>query len=155
MKKLSFRGLKVGSKEYMRVANRRYYHRHREEEKARSKAWCLANPEKRKAWAEKNKERCRANNRKCEYNLSNSDFQKLLKEQKKRCALCLCKLKNPDVDHDHSCCGRRYTCGKCNRGLLCHRCNTALGLFQESSKILKRTIKYLLSWKKKHGKGKQ
>src|ERR1044072_5080 len=31
------------------------------------------------------------------------------------------------VDHDHTCCSQRKTCGKCVRGILCHGCNTSLG----------------------------
>jgi hypothetical protein len=33
------------------------------------------------------------------------------------------------VDHRHSCCATTPTCGKCNRGLLCHSCNCALAGF--------------------------
>lgn len=29
------------------------------------------------------------------------------------------------------------------RGLLCHRCNTALGLFRDDPEVLKRAIEYL------------
>jgi hypothetical protein len=43
-------------------------------------------------------------------------------------------FKSLHVDHDHNCCpyeeGKRdgKTCGKCVRGILCKRCNTAEGL---------------------------
>jgi Recombination endonuclease VII len=31
------------------------------------------------------------------------------------------------VDHDHACCPGQVTCGKCIRGLICERCNKAMG----------------------------
>jgi hypothetical protein len=47
------------------------------------------------------------------------------------------------VDHDHHCCPRGKACPACIRGLLCFRCNLALGGFQESLKLLAAAINYL------------
>lgn len=47
------------------------------------------------------------------------------------------------IDHDHSCCPGPRSCGKCVRGLLCHYCNTALGLAGDSPEKLIRLIHYL------------
>lgn len=145
---LSYEGLEVGSTEYVRVANRRYYFRNTEKEKKRSKKWREQNQEKHKSWVEKNKERIRANGRKAEYNITSEQYEQKKKEQNHRCAICRVKVDLLVVDHDHKCCPRkkgpnRKTCGKCNRGLLCRSCNTLIGLAKESSKILKSAIKYL------------
>jgi hypothetical protein len=53
-----------------------------------------------------------------------------------RCAVCFETLE-PDtvnVDHDHSCCPGKNSCGECVRGFICGRCNVQLGRF-ESGKI--------------------
>ncbi len=66
------------------------------------------------------------------------------------CAVCKQELPpepEPHIDHDHRCCpsGKR-TCGRCNRGLLCARCNPAIGLLRDDPEILKAAIEYLNSW---------
>lgn len=47
------------------------------------------------------------------------------------------------VDHDHSCCPGEGSCGKCVRGLLCHKCNMALGAVKDDVTILQTMIEYL------------
>ena len=52
-------------------------------------------------------------------------------------------LRRLAVDHDHGCCPGKRSCGKCVRGLLCSRCNSAIGLFDEDRDILLAAIGYL------------
>jgi len=50
--------------------------------------------------------------------------------QNNGCAICKRKLGEFKgklvIDHDHSCCEKTPTCGKCNRGILCHPCNISI-----------------------------
>lgn len=53
------------------------------------------------------------------------------------------------IDHDHACCpsgkfpGRKVSCGKCVRGVLCSNCNTALGLLQDNTLRIRGLLDYL------------
>jgi hypothetical protein len=80
------------------------------------------------------------------YNLTTADYDRMLAAQGGVCAVC----KQPPsgrnilhVDHDHRCCPAGKTCGKCIRGLLCHFCNTAIGLLDDSPKLTKSATEYL------------
>lgn len=73
------------------------------------------------------------------YGLTETDYQALLIAQGMCCGICLGKEPGGrgdwHLDHDH------FT-GKI-RGLLCHNCNLALGLFKDSISNLTRAIGYL------------
>ena len=49
--------------------------------------------------------------------------------------------------HDHNCCPKKSRCPKCIRSLLCHKCNTGLGYFNDDVELLKRAIALLKDWK--------
>ena len=65
-----------------------------------------------------------------------------LRKLGKTCRVCRSKNRL-QVDHDHACCPGTRSCGKCVRGLLCPRCNRALGLFRDSPTLLERAAHYL------------
>jgi len=68
------------------------------------------------------------------YKITRNEYNDLLKKQNLGCSVCNKKVKLV-VDH----------CHKTNkvRGLLCHHCNTALGMFQDSVILLERAKNYL------------
>lgn len=79
-----------------------------------------------------------------DYGLTLEQYNQMLLAQDGVCAIC----HQPDpeegkalaVDHDHL--------TGTNRGLLCGRCNKALGLFQDSPAVLQLAIHYLARYKK-------
>ena len=62
------------------------------------------------------------------YQLSLEEYEKLLASQDGVCAICKRspKSRRLAVDHDHSCCPGKSSCGECVRGLLCTNCNSRL-----------------------------
>lgn len=84
------------------------------------------------------------------FNLTLENFDLMLKNQEGKCKLCKdVLLKTPCVDHDHSCCPGKNSCGNCIRGLICFSCNTALGNMKDSVEKLQLAIDYLNSWRKR------
>lgn len=76
------------------------------------------------------------------YGLSPEEWDRLHDLQLGRCAICLLPLvetKHIHVDHEHAT-GRI-------RGLLCNRCNIAIGYARENVEVLQRAIQYLQSSK--------
>jgi hypothetical protein len=81
------------------------------------------------------------------YGLSLEKYGEILSVQEGVCFIC----KDPPeensvlvVDHDHSCCpGKEKTCGTCIRGLLCGKCNSALGYFRDDPELMERAAQYV------------
>lgn len=74
------------------------------------------------------------------YRLRLEDFEAMEKKQGGRCAVCDCgpvggRGRKLHVDHDHE--------TGIIRGLLCHGCNAAIGLFREDPDLMTKAIVYL------------
>lgn len=121
-------------KELKRIREREKYRNDpewREKRKEATRKWKLARPYYREADKLK------------VYGLTPEKYQYLLSQQNGNCAICKNppnirlngRIKSLAVDHDH----------KSNkvRGLLCDRCNRALGLFGDDLIILQDAIAYL------------
>lgn len=74
---------------------------------------------------------------KTRYGISIDERDSLLTLQGNRCAICLTAISFPSaaIDHDH-------VTGRV-RGILCHSCNMALGLFKDNSVNLLSALKYI------------
>ena len=98
--------------------------------RSKSNRWFKDNPDKRNHYAREWK-------RKNIYNITSVEVSSLLAAQDNKCGVCKEDFnKAPNVDHDHK-------TGQV-RGLLCSRCNMAIGLLKDSPEILYRAIEYLM-----------
>ena len=106
--------------------------------------WYQENKEKIKQYKKNNpisKETIFKYSIKYNHNISVNDYNKLAEEQNNKCAICgKTSEENHNkklyVDHNHSTLQIR--------GLLCQKCNSALGLFQDSPEILINALNYLI-----------
>ena len=84
--------------------------------------------------------------------LTSAEYDAMFESQGGVCGIC----KHPEtrlrkdgelfalaVDHDHSCCPGKRTCGKCVRGLLCWECNNILGKIEKREGMLEGIASYL------------
>lgn len=71
------------------------------------------------------------------YGITVEFYKNELERQQGNCKICSEKMATPNVDHDHK--------TGAFRGLLCSRCNTAIGLFRDSRSNLLSAVAYLES----------
>lgn len=71
------------------------------------------------------------------YNITPDEYLRMVDEQRGRCAICheLPSKRALAVDHDHE--------TNKVRGLLCIKCNTGLGLFNNNIRLLAQALVYL------------
>jgi hypothetical protein len=90
---------------------------------------------------------------KSKFGITLERYEQLMAYQNGLCAVCgkpetriwptSGKQMSLSVDHAHSCCPGKKSCGKCVRGLLCFSCNTGIGFLQDDTTLLKKAIAYL------------
>lgn len=139
-------------KEYNREYSRRYHKTHKEERKAAARIARENNREMYRLldrkWREKHRGSVEYKSRKnknslqylCKkYGITQDDYNRMFVEQGGCCKVCgvhQVSLRNRlSIDHDH-------ITGKV-RGLLCIKCNSAIGYVKENISILESMIKYL------------
>lgn len=125
----------------------RYYYKHRDKVLANHKKLRKENPEKFRGWSkryrEKNPDGDRARNLMRQYGLTIDEYDAMVVQQGNVCAIC----KQPEtaerngvkyrlaVDHCHK-------TGKV-RGLLCFKCNSAIGQFEKRNVPIRNIEEYL------------
>lgn len=88
------------------------------------------------------------------FGLTPETFAEMLAAQNGRCAICDTddpkgnRVSTWTVDHDHTCCPGKTSCGRCVRGLLCNRCNRGIGMFGDDPVILESAAAYLRHYTK-------
>ena len=104
----------------------------------------LSKEEYRKQWREKNIEHCTKrdkNNRLLRmYGITLEQYNTMLLSQNNKCAICIQPFKQDDINIDHN-----HITGAI-RQLLCHKCNAAIGLMDESIEHLQNAINYIKRW---------
>jgi hypothetical protein len=134
--------------EYMREWRARNKEKNAEYQKEYNKEYRKKNVEKlnasNKKWREENKEQdalvMLKARLKRKYNLSIDEYETLIESQNNSCKVCGTHAKNNlkgklYIDHCH-------TTGKV-RGLLCMKCNSALGLLNDDKTLIQNLLDYL------------
>lgn len=118
-------------RDYQRKYQKRYTKTHSKEAVARATEWYRLNMER----AHRN---ARRSNLGRKFKFSLEQFERLLIAQEGVCAICLKPCITGEmlsVDHCH-------LTGKV-RGLLCRKCNSAIGLLSDSPEMLRKALLYL------------
>ena len=76
------------------------------------------------------------------HHITQEKYTSLLRMYDGKCHACKTNIAT-NIDHDHQCCNKIRSCGKCVRGLLCHQCNSALGLLGDSRQKIKNLLEYI------------
>jgi len=123
----------------------------KEKDKARKRVWNKENSEYFKKYNEDNRERLAHQNRltlvKRLYKLEASDYLDMIVAQNNKCLICDNEesTRNSRGDVRPLCVDHCHTTGKV-RGLLCNRCNSGLGNFNDNVELLKKAQDYLLTF---------
>ena len=110
---------------------------------ANSEAWRKAHPEYVAG-------RNRKHRLKIQYKWTPEIWEETFESQGRCCVICGSPEPGNNgwsVDHDHSCCPGRISCGRCVRSILCTACNPGLGAFKDNPEILRNAADYIEKWR--------
>ena len=119
-------------------SRRQIYAANRSAMKATIRArWMLKSPEERRFLQ-------RRRQVKYMYHLSPEAHDELLREQNHICPISGMPVDiYSAIDHDRRCCPGAKSCGGCIRGVISHKVNAALGVFEDDPKRLLKAYEYL------------
>lgn len=110
--------------------------------------WCKeCNSEHKREWIKENRDKVSKNSLWTKYRLRPEQFDALIAEQEGKCGVCKeLFVQTPRVDHDHSCCSGKTSCGSCIRGLLCDNCNRLVGWYEamHNPEKVRNIVQYLM-----------
>jgi hypothetical protein len=119
--------------------DKKYYREHRVAHDVNSNKWAREHPEKKKKiareWYHRNKRQAESSRLKSEYGITIEDYDKMYLKQEGKCAGC-------KTFHDVLCVDHNHKTGKI-RGLLCRKCNSALGFVEDNVVTLENLIALL------------
>lgn len=117
----------------------RYRRRNAKKLKAAIKKWRQRNPERSRstsdAWEKRNPELAADYQLRYKYGIGLEEYEKLKKKSRGKCGACGSSSQKLFIDHCHK--KRRV------RGLLCHHCNSALGLLKDDPQRIRMLLIYL------------
>lgn len=87
--------------------------------------------------SDKRKDRCRNSRIEKIYGVNQEQYSQILLSQDNKCKICFSEYnkKSFHIDHCHS--------SGIVRGILCSKCNQAIGLFKENTDVMLRAIEYI------------
>lgn len=133
----------IDDRERKNAQSRASYRRNRDKALLQKRAWREANPGYMSAYAAAHRAEKRATHYRLEYGLTQRDYDDLLALQGGHCAMCEAtvgvvragRIQPLFVDHD-------ATTGRV-RGLLCSRCNSAIGYIDHRVEVAAAAVAYL------------
>jgi hypothetical protein len=130
--------------EHVRAQDRALYLVHREKRKTATREYYKVNRMQvlaaTRAWQEANPKALRKAKLKYRYGLAEGEYDTLLNKQGGCCAICGTTSPGGSGAHFHV--DHHHDSGRV-RGLLCQRCNTAIGLMRDDAAMLLKAARYL------------
>lgn len=120
-------------------AGAKWYQENKDKSRATKKLYYAKNAkrilERRREWYKKNPHKLREYQLRQNFGLSLAEYERMREEQGGVCAICKLVVRVLVVDHSHK---EGHI-----RGLLCHKCNSGLGYFIDSTENMESAIIYL------------